>query len=346
MSLLDLCARCGRCLVVCPVYKTSRKETLSPRGRVRLVQDLLTGDEASPEPIFTCLLCGACEEACPNDLSLLTAFLAARKELHPTLKGLLAQAWPKALKAVEMGLALFEKARPASKPFVKRRRLSPRGDVVLFLGCGANFLYPEVTEKLVDLLTHMGLTPGLPLGQGCCGLATLALGEEKAFWQLAQANLEALAGKEKVVVLCASCAFTLKELYPRLFSGTPWEDQAQALSQRVEEATGFLLAQGAKWVAHPAGVLHLPCHQRFLSCASWWKEGSWPVLEACCGQGGSFGLFYPALSKAIAKTWRQGLAQLSFVPEVLLTNCTACLLRFKQERLPGLEVRFPLEFLE
>ncbi len=346
MSQIDLCARCGRCLISCPVYEVSRIETLSPRGRVRLAQELCQGYKPTAASFFTCLLCGACEEACPNQISLLQAFCEVRAQLHPRLKGLLAQGWPKVLKAVESGLTLLGEKLPLTKPFVKRQNLPETGDVLLFLGCGANLIFPQVTETLTSLLASKGLRLGLPSGQGCCGLATLALGDEETFRQLAKANLRALAGEKKVLTLCASCYFALKVLYPRLFKEGPWAKAAQDLANRIEEATGFLLAHGARWVPRSAGVLHVPCHQRFAPISPWWRKGPWEVLEACCGQGGSFGVFYPELSQAIAKTWRQGLAQLPFVPEVLLTNCTACYVRFKQESLPGLEIRFPLEFLE
>lgn len=43
------CERCGRCLSVCPSYKTSRVETLSPRGRFEVLAGLAEGSlEASP----------------------------------------------------------------------------------------------------------------------------------------------------------------------------------------------------------------------------------------------------------------------------------------------------------
>jgi len=164
---------------------------------------------------------------------------------------------------------------------------------------------------------------------------------------LARANLEALADTKRVITLCASCYFALRELYPRILQGTSWAKTAEDLASRVEEATGFLLNQGARWQKTSLKViLHVPCHQRFTPGPKWWDKSPWTGLALCCGQGGSFGVFYPEISKGVAKVWRKGLAKLPFVPEVLLTNCTACYLRFGKERLPGLEIRFPLEFLE
>ncbi len=62
------CNRCGFCLSNCPTYRVTGNERFVARGRNRLAEavwegDLpLDGDQA--EPLFQCLLCGACTVAC------------------------------------------------------------------------------------------------------------------------------------------------------------------------------------------------------------------------------------------------------------------------------------------
>jgi len=65
------CAKCGRCLSVCPVYRELGKEKGVTRGKLALLESckLMEIKNASPiiqEILSLCLLCGACAENCPN----------------------------------------------------------------------------------------------------------------------------------------------------------------------------------------------------------------------------------------------------------------------------------------
>ncbi len=70
LRLADQCVKCGYCLPACPTYAKTRHEAESPRGRIALIQGWLS-DRLSPTPQFMahldrCLLCRACEAACPS----------------------------------------------------------------------------------------------------------------------------------------------------------------------------------------------------------------------------------------------------------------------------------------
>lgn len=57
------CVRCGRCLAVCPFYRITRREELSPRGRV-----VLTEAYGTPDTV-RCFACLKCVTSCPYELS-------------------------------------------------------------------------------------------------------------------------------------------------------------------------------------------------------------------------------------------------------------------------------------
>ena len=69
LAAADLCVKCGLCLQHCPTYRDSQHEGDSPRGRIMLVQGLVTGlIEASPRlemHLDGCLSCGSCDDVCP-----------------------------------------------------------------------------------------------------------------------------------------------------------------------------------------------------------------------------------------------------------------------------------------
>ncbi|GFP21020.1 glycolate oxidase iron-sulfur subunit [Candidatus Hakubella thermalkaliphila] len=63
------CMRCGLCLATCPTYSLLKLERASPRGRLALLRAVserrLTPSENLVREIYLCLLCEACETACP-----------------------------------------------------------------------------------------------------------------------------------------------------------------------------------------------------------------------------------------------------------------------------------------
>ena len=65
----DRCVKCGLCLPHCPTYRITRDEGDSPRGRVSLMQALVSKAVDSQNlhrHLDRCLGCLACETACPS----------------------------------------------------------------------------------------------------------------------------------------------------------------------------------------------------------------------------------------------------------------------------------------
>ncbi|HHN93372.1 MAG TPA: (Fe-S)-binding protein, partial [Anaerolineae bacterium] len=79
------CIRCGKCLSVCPIYRETRIESLSPRGRVALYRAVgeegLTTDEIYANRFYNCLMCEACREICPSGVQLDVILTQVRVDL-------------------------------------------------------------------------------------------------------------------------------------------------------------------------------------------------------------------------------------------------------------------------
>jgi glycolate oxidase iron-sulfur subunit len=62
------CNRCGFCQVACPIFRSTGHEAGVARGRLALLRAIIEGrlewEPALEEPLYDCLLCGACTSNC------------------------------------------------------------------------------------------------------------------------------------------------------------------------------------------------------------------------------------------------------------------------------------------
>ena len=99
-------------------------------------------------------------------------------------------------------------------PKVKPKAETPRFKVALFSGCVQDFVYPEQVVAGAKLLARRGADLSFPMGQSCCGLPALMIGEKRAAREVAWKNIRAIdaAGFDYIVTMCASCASHLKQI--------------------------------------------------------------------------------------------------------------------------------------
>lgn len=79
---LNVCIRCGMCQSVCPLFEQTGREADVARGKLALLNGLMTNIFKDTDGVSTrlnkCLLCGSCAANCPSGVNALEIFITAR----------------------------------------------------------------------------------------------------------------------------------------------------------------------------------------------------------------------------------------------------------------------------
>ena len=235
-ALLDpSCVHCGFCLPTCPTYSVLQTEMDSPRGRLILMAALDSGRIEPTRQVVAhldaCLLCRACETACPSGVAFGERMEDARAALvdapRPLGRRLLERALPRLMasspfvqrvllslgaRVLSLGdglitpitlpprwrtaLALARQFDPRREPeLVEGFAGIPRGRrrmrVGLLLGCVQRHLFDDVNAATLRLLVRAGCEVVVVRGQGCCGALASHAGQRPLAQRLARDLVQA-----------------------------------------------------------------------------------------------------------------------------------------------------------
>ena len=302
IAALDLpelyqCVHCGLCLNQCPTYRALQLEPESPRGRIHLVKAAAEGrielNERFAEHLYLCLLCRACESACPSGVQYGHIAEAAREQLGPpgselgrvVLNFAFARMLPyrNRLRFAFALLRLYQRsglqriarlflpgklrAMEQLLPAIPSRFFKPhagmapaigarRATVAMLDGCVMPLLFGDVNDATVRVLRRNGCDVIFPSQQCCCGALNVHNGETAAAKEMARRNIDAFlqADVDAVIVNAAGCGATMKE-YGHLLRDDPgYRDKAERFSARVKDAGEFLADLGLVGELQPVPI--------------------------------------------------------------------------------------------
>ena len=224
---------------------------------------------------------------------------------------------------------------------------NPRYRVGFFVGCGADFVYPEVGISLVKVLNSLGVEVVFPQKQNCCGIPALYSGDAETGVFLAKQNVEAFheAKVDYVLCICPTCTMGVKrDFVNRLKDLHDWADKAEALSAKTMDAAAFIEnVLGASEIftdfkAQGAVTYHDSCHlkrgnqvfaePRALLGATGYTVTEMKNSDRCCGFGGTYSfLSHPQISKQITTDKVNAIQEVNC--KTVAMDCPGCMIMLK-----------------
>jgi len=233
------CLQCGYCASVCPVYRETGWESLTPRGKVYLLKHLIAKDsffdkilgkkaadfltgrgrislEEAMTKIYTCTLCGRCETICHVDIDF-------HKYWEEIRKWMVENGIKPPQNTIDMynNIANEEYKNPFMEPVPKRDewyrddyRLPEKADILYFIGCMTSYHEYQILLNTLKIFTSAGLNfTTLGTDEMCCGAINTMSGQWDNFKTIAENNVKQIEkrGATQVVTGCPACYRALKK---------------------------------------------------------------------------------------------------------------------------------------
>ena len=250
-------------------------EADSPRGRVQLIRQLVSSTGPA-DPVLSghleaCLVCRACETACPSGVPFGRIMEGAREELRErertgavasivrriglqtiTRQGRLrlatrlldvyvrsgAQRAVRGTGLLPKRLATMESLAMKAEGTPYRPVERPDADTAFFAGCIMRTAFGETERATVRMLERSGKRVSACGAQTCCGALHAHAGDGETARELARLNIDAFSGTDApIVVNAAGCGAHLKAYGDVLAGDIAWAGRAKAFGARVRDAS-------------------------------------------------------------------------------------------------------------
>ena len=265
---LDACTVCGRCTSVCPANATGKQ--LDPREIVLKIGQVMSESGSppvsatvsnttdlkvssssvfeliTPEEIWACTSCKACDEICPVNIEILDKILDIRRHL-----ALMASEFPaelgKAYVAMENSSNPWGSSQEKRLDWTKELDFdvpvlgqpgTETAEYLYWIGCAGAFddRNIHVTRAVATLLHRANISYAV-LGpkEQCTGDSARRTGNEFVYQQLAIENINTMNSYniKKVITQCPHCFNTIANEYPQLGGDYEVIHHSQLLTELV-----------------------------------------------------------------------------------------------------------------
>jgi len=273
------CIMCYRCQEVCPAYNTGK--VLSPAALeinkryflnsegVRLAngersQIPLTEFAISPEAVWACTACGACNDICPVGNEPMRDILDIRRALV-----LMENDFPEQLQTAFRGME--RTVNPWNVPPTERMKWAeglvvptidqnPDADLLWWVGCApaTDTRAQKTSRAFAEILNSAGVNYAV-LGENeqCTGDSARRAGNEFLFNELALANVELLneVKPKRIVTTCPHCLHTISNEYPAFGGNYQVIHHTQLINELINQGQLKLKTENNQTL-----TFHDPCY--------------------------------------------------------------------------------------
>jgi len=338
---LYTCNRCRCCTSepsdrqepICPSYDLFGFFAYSGGGKGYVAQGIIESairpSQDIAEIAMKCLVCGACQAACPPGFDI-NAFI---RDLRDHLVG-------EGYFVNEAHKAILDNMERRGNPWGRRpvRREAPEFDsdkeLLVWLGCRERF-HGRVFSQTGSILDLAGVSWGVLPDEPCCGAPCLDLGRKEGYLESAESVLRAVedSGAQRMLILCPHCASTMMADYvmeagdlsaepvtlPALLSELIAEGRIDVSAGDDMSVTFHDPCRLARWLEETEAPRDVIGAMKGIELREMQRSGKWGW---CCGAGGFSEKIAPDLSSHAA---RQRTAEArSTGADAIITGCSYC----------------------
>ncbi len=342
-----ICARCGYCRNVCPIYQIIGWESATPRGKISLSRQIFSLNyqkhltEEFIHRLSQCTLCGACGHECPTDIDTRRLWVEIRERIAKMGKA------PKGYQELHKNLITnknitkfdnderLDWADDLDDP----ESLEPRDDaeVCYFVGCVSSF-YPlasEIALAVSEILTAAQINfTTLGGEEWCCGFPLQGSGFVEDGQQFIRHNVQRIKelGIHTVVMSCPSCHHVWKHAAAEFLEGYDLEvfHMTEYISHlirteriQLKELRETITYHDPCDLGRNSGIFDLPRDIiQSIPGATFIELEHNRMQSLCCGGGGNLQSADPDLTTAISALRAQEVKESG--ASVLVSACQQC----------------------
>ncbi len=234
--LFKICYQCGTCTGTCPwnLVRSFSVRTIMHKAQLGLI-------DFGEEDIWQCATCGACVKRCPRGVEIIDVMRSFRKIVAEMGVAKVPDSLRLSVKNIQ------GTGNPAGEAEENRSKWAKDAGVKTFTP-DTEYLYVpccvpaydgkirRMATSLTQVLAKAGVDFGvIDSGEKCCGESVRKSGNESAFLELAQSNIQTFSDAKKIIATSPHCYHTFKNEYPDLGAEFEPFHYTQILDQLIQD---------------------------------------------------------------------------------------------------------------